>query len=109
MAAEGLLELLEDISGEGAACAAFLQGDATPARDHLLVRLDPDKGIAANVLSAFNRLQQEGFGLFGCDSQERGDGCLEVGCDGSVDRDQRMSAAQLKEVCGGRRCVVARS
>src|SRR5258708_37621630 len=109
MAAEGPLELLEDISGKGAALAALLEGDAVAVRRHLLVRLDPAKGVAANVLSAFNRLQQEGFGLFGRDSQERGDGRLEVGCDGSVDRDQRMSAAQLKEIGGGRRCVVARS
>ena len=71
------------------------------ARDHLLIGLDADEGIAADVLAAFDRFEQEGFGLLGGDAEEGGDGRLEVGGDGSVDRDQRVLAAELEEVGGG--------
>ena len=77
------------------------------ARDHLLVGLDADKGIAADVFSAFDGFEQEGFGFLGCDAEERGDRGLEVRGDGSVDRDQRVLPAQLQEVCGGGKCFAA--
>ncbi len=49
------------------------------AGDHLLVGLDADEGVAADVLAAFDGFEQEGFGLCGGDAKESGDGGLEVG------------------------------
>ena len=84
VAAEGLLQLGEDVALEGAAARQFAVGsllihrDRWPARDDPLVRLDADEGIAADVLATLDGFEQKGFRLLGCYAQEGRDGCFQV-------------------------------
>jgi hypothetical protein len=97
VAGEGLLEFFEDVSLVDAAALAFLRGDGVAARDHLLVGVDADEGVAPDVLAAFDAFEEEGFGRFVGDAEEGGDGSLEVGGDGAVDRDQGVGFGDALE------------
>ena len=98
VAAERLLQLGEDVALEAAAIAALFDGDRRSARDDLLVRLDADEGIAADVLAALDRFEQKRLGLVGGDAQEGRDGRLEVRRDGAVDGDERVLVREAPEL-----------
>ena len=103
VAAERLLEFREDVALEGPSLATFLDADGRPAGDDLLVRLDADESVPANMLAALDGFQQEGLGLLGGDAQEGGDRRLQVRGDGAVDGDERMLTGEAGEFAGGGR------
>ena len=103
VAAERLLEFREDVALEGPSLAGFFDGDVRPAGDDLLVRLDADERVTADMLAALDGFQQEGLGLLGGDAQEGGDRRLQVRSDGAVDGDERVLAGETGEFAGGGR------
>ena len=100
MAAKRALQFGKDVALKAAALAAFVHRNRCPARDDFFVRLDADEGVAAHVLAALNRFQQEGLRLAVRDAQEGRDGRLQVRRQRAIDGNQRMLAAQLDEISG---------
>src|SRR5581483_10381745 len=71
MLTQKLLHCLEYISGAPLALTATNYGDLITPGLHLHVGTRAQKGVAANLLSSFNRLQEKDAGLVGCDGRER--------------------------------------
>ena len=76
------------MSVEGTALFAFFDEDVASASGDALVGRDADKGVAADVLAAFDGLEQKGFGGVVGDAKEGRDGGFEVGRDGAEDGDE---------------------
>ena len=80
--------------------------DLEPREVMLLVGLDADEGVAADVLAAFDGFEEEGLG-FGepsgaGDAEEGGDGGLEVGGEGAVDGHEGVRAGEARGSRAGR-------
>ena len=67
------------------------------AGSNLHVGTRAHEGVAADVLAALDRLEQEGVRLVGGDGQEGGDRRHQVGHDGFRHRDQRGFAGEARE------------
>ena len=95
MPAQGPLQLFKDVALKAAAAAllgrwALFDRDRRPSRDHLLVRLDADEGVASDALAAFDRLQQKRLRLLCRDPQKCRNGRLKVCRYSPIHRHQRM-------------------
>ena len=92
-------QLLEDVALEAGALAALFHGDLATVSGHLLIRRDADEGIQRpHVFAAFDAFQQKCLGSLVRNAQEGGDRCLQIGGDGTEDRDQAMAFGQLVEL-----------
>ena len=76
---------------------AFGDGDLAAARDDALEGREADEGVAADLLAAFDRLQQEALALRPGRAQEGRDRGFEVGGQGAADGDEGVGAGQLQE------------
>ena len=68
---------------------AALHHDVVAPRSHLHVGTRPQKGVAADLLAALHRLEQESVGLIGCDREKGGDRRQQIGRDRFHHRHQR--------------------
>jgi len=110
MRGELALELGKDIAFEVTCVGGGRVREGLPARRESLVGLDADEGVAANALAAFDRFEQEGFGLLRidvlgmpCEAQKGAHRGLEIGNDRAVNRDEGVVLGQGAEVLRSRK------
>ena len=108
VAFEGVIPEGEDVAVDLTGARAFGDLDGAAARDELAIGLDADEGVAAEVFASFDGFEDEAFGLVCGKAQESGDGSLEIGREGAVERDQCMGACEAQEFRAGRKCVGSR-
>ena len=78
--------------------AALGDGDLAPPGDDALEGREADKGIAAHLLAAFDRFQEEALALAPGRAQEGRDRGFEVGHERAVDRDERVRPGKSQEL-----------
>src|SRR6185312_1902823 len=82
--------------------------DCFALRVYLHVRTSAEEGVAANLLSAFNRLEQKGVGFFLSDRKKSRHWCEQVGRDGFDHRHQRGLLCEARELFVVRRHHIGR-
>lgn len=98
MARESLAEYVENVGIEARGFAAFGDGDGAAAGDDALEGLETDEGIAANLLAAFDGLEEETFAFGPGGAEEGGDGGFEVGGEDAADGDEGVVPGEGEEV-----------
>ena len=98
MAAQGFAQDSEDVAFGLDRLFAFGDGDGASAGDDALVGIEPDEGVAADLLAILNALEEETFGGFPSGPEEGGHRSFEVRSQGAVDRDEGVLLGEREEV-----------
>ncbi len=97
MACDGFFPEGEDIPFQPAGLVLLRNLDVAAARHQLAVGLNADKGIAAHIFAAFDRLEHEAFRLIGGQAEKGGHGRFDVRGQGSVKRHKGVGARKAQK------------
>ena len=101
VAAEGSLELREDVALPGSELAVLLQREFGAARRDPAERTDPDKGVAPDLFAAFDRFEEEALVLFSLEAKKCSHRGFKVGIQPQIHRHEGMAAGERNELFAG--------